>query len=1085
MAATQTIPRPARQSAGRCGPVEIVIPVFNQAALLERCLRSLRPTLGDDDCVWLIDDASTEPEVDSVMEAFRGDWPKTRRLRNRRNLGFVGTVNRAFRQTRGDLVVLNSDTEVMPGWLEALQACFRRDPRCGIACPLSDHATLLSVLPPTGEAVCPDVAAAAAATTLGDLPLPTAVGFCMLLRREMLDCLGGFSEAFAPGYGEENDLSMRALKAGWNVRVADRAVVFHRSGGSFGSKRSAELRACHQDRLDRIWPEYGPLVQSWWRENPLRIKTEQLARGKDPRPPVVHVLHRQYLVGGTERVTRSLLDALSGRYLHSLIYPGETGGAWCDLETRPVAEWRELMLNNRWIRPTVRIAGHGADLTCAHSERALLRVLRGSGAGIVHFHHLLHWDSMLLPMLARAVGCRVVISVHDFWFQCPVHNQLEHGIWEPCGRERLQPDERCLRCIRGHAAGGLEPKAQDMATNYANMRHRLVALGLGLADAVLVPSNFIRDRLLAAYPALDPKRVLLMPHGVIMKPAGRTATRPHPVASDVSEAVRARPDRVIAYFGGDQVLKGAQIVLDLAQAIRRPGLTFRIYGRIKGFDHGRLPPNVELRGFYNPDDVGQAMADVDLALLPSYYEESFSMVASECWAHGVPVLASNRGALRERVEPGVNGWLVEDMDAQSWIGALTRALEGDRLQRCRERLAGYAVPSLLDSAATLNAIYQDLLAKPQLKAEEVPAGDPLARFNRKLEALRSEAGPRAGPRTAKGATRCLGILRDHWGTAQYRVRFPLEDLARSRNDGTGHFHVVRDSGFDPLPALRASGARHVLVQPFLADEGLAMMECLHREGVHVTLVVDDLWTALREDNPARKLMPEDVPGRLAYAASLSRSLVLTTPELERRLGLAHDRRYVINNALPPWIWKTPERRPRAPGERLRIGWAGAPQHAVDLAFLEPVLRATADQADWVFLGMCPEPLRPMASEFHPMVPFDRYPSALAALNLDLAIAPLADDPFNRCKSHLKVLECGILGVPVVAADLEPYSHCPVPLAPPDDPQEWTGQITELLRDPERRRALGRSLHRWVVENHLTEHRRPDWRQALGMDEHVD
>ena len=71
---------------------------------------------------------------------------------------------------------------------------------------------------------------------------------------------------------------------------------------------------------------------------------------------------------------------------------------------------------------------------------------------------------------------------------------------------------------------------------------------------------------------------------------------------------------------------------------------------------------------------------------------------------------------------------------------------------------------------------------------------------------------------------CLGIMRDHWGTANYRVRFPLEDLLQSAEFGESRFHVVKDDGFEPGPALQGSAARHVVIQPFLSDEGLRMME---------------------------------------------------------------------------------------------------------------------------------------------------------------------------------------------------------------------------------------------------------------------
>jgi hypothetical protein len=293
---------------------------------------------------------------------------------------------------------------------------------------------------------------------------------------------------------------------------------------------------------------------------------------------------------------------------------------------------------------------------------------------------------------------------------------------------------------------------------------------------------------------------------------------------------------------------------------------------------------------------------------------------------------------------------------------------------------------------------------------------------------------------------------------------------------------VTDSGFDVRQALEQVRADQVMVQPFITDEGLEMMEWLSRRpGLRITLVVDDLWTNLPGFNPVRSMMPPNVPDRLRYAASLSHGLVLTTEALRARLEIEHPHTRVINNALPSWIWKPLAAQERQRGRRPRIGWAGAPQHAGDLAFLETVLARTRHAADWVFLGMCPEALRPLVTEFHEMRPFTEYPPALAGLKIDIGIAPLADHPFNRCKSHLKILEYGALGIPVVASDLEPYRDCPVVRATPNDPNDWADRILEWVGSPEKAVAHGEELRDWVMQNHMLENRIPLWSAALGVE----
>ena len=1059
----------------RRGALDIAIPIYNNAPLVDDCLTALLPTLSQGDQVWLLDDASTDSDVSPVIRRFVRQWSATTVIRNTTNLGFVGTANIAFEQTSRDLVLLNSDTRVCPNWLEFLQDALHGNSRAGIVCPVSDNASLLSVVPTDDTPAIKRVSKVSA----GSPPLPTAVGFCMLIRRNLIDEVGVFDLDYAPGYGEENDWSMRALKLGFDVVVADRACVLHQGRGSFESSESKSLQARHQGILDHRWPEYRQLVQAWWRDNPLREKTEKLARPEDDREAVVHVLHRQYHVGGTERITRDLIRTLSTQYWNTLVYPGETNNPWCDFELRSTELCRELMLNRRWISPSTRIAGHAADLSNHHSEQALAKVIRGSASEIVHFHHLLHWDSLLLPSLARRLGARVVISVHDFYFVCPIHNQIEYSRGQPCGRRYSQDDGRCIACLGGYSSSDQMPAGVG---TYAESRHAVIGHMLSQADAITVPSHFMRSKILQAFDLPDHNRLHIIAHG-----------------TEVPGSVPAPPggeNLVLGYFGGDQVLKGASLVVELARKLVDKPVQIRIYGRVKAFDPSTLPENIVLCGFYNPVDVGRAMAEIDVCLMPSHYEESFSLIVSESWAHGVPVISSDRGALRERIIDGVNGWLPRNLDADSWADTVTRLLDSQFINQVRQRLGNTRVQSIEDTGKAYADLYKKIMAEPRDQPEPLSA-DPQTRkssFELLLRRFRSRHirgdaswyGRDVG-QAGTGEQQCLGIMRDHWATAQYRIRFPLQALSNAGLCKESSFHIVRESGFSVLDSIEKSGARHVLVQPFLSDEGLSMMESLARQpDLRVVLVVDDLWTALPDDNPVRSLMPVDITDRLTYVASLSHSVVVTTTSLAQRIGLQHPGLTVINNALPASIWdRTELRPPRVTGGRPRIGWAGAPQHQADLAFLEPVIRETSKLADWVFMGMCPDNLRPWVSEFRAMSPFSEYPDALGKASLDIGIAPLAHSEFNRCKSHLKILEYGILGIPVIASKLEPYHQAPVTLLEKNDTRSWIDSIQSLVRKPEERHQQGRDLRNWVLKNHMQDHRNELWQSILGLENHAE
>ena len=271
----------------------------------------------------------------------------------------------------------------------------------------------------------------------------------------------------------------------------------------------------------------------------------------------------------------------------------------------------------------------------------------------------------------------------------------------------------------------------------------------------------------------------------------------------------------------------------------------------------------------------------------------------------------------------------------------------------------------------------------------------------------------------------------------------------------------------------------ILAHNFLHDYQLAALEDYARHlPARRVFGMDDLLTALPAGNPYSRTIYPDIASRIRRAIGLCDCLVVSTPALAEAYGaLCADTR-VIPNRLERGRWLGLQRPARVPGARPRVGWAGARQHEGDLAWLAPVLAATKDEVDWVFLGMCPEALRGHAAEVHPMVAFERYPAALAGLALDFAVAPLEEHPFNDAKSGLRVLEYGILGLPVIATDRVPYRDAPVRRLP-NRVDAWVDAVRRWARDSDGRVEEGEALRAWVLAGGILEDHLDDWRSALG------
>ncbi len=208
----------------------VIIPVWNGREYLPSCLDALLTQGYPDLEIVVVDNASADGSADLVAERY----PQVRLIRNRANLGFAGGCNVGLRAAQGDvLVLLNQDTRVLPGWLQAVVDALRR-PEVGIVgC---------KILYPDGETI--QHAGGWIEWPLGasfhygkgeqddgrwDEPrqVDYVTGAAMGFRRDLLERVGPLDEGFWPGYFEDADFCFRAREAGYEIWYVPDAVLIH------------------------------------------------------------------------------------------------------------------------------------------------------------------------------------------------------------------------------------------------------------------------------------------------------------------------------------------------------------------------------------------------------------------------------------------------------------------------------------------------------------------------------------------------------------------------------------------------------------------------------------------------------------------------------------------------------------------------------------------------------------------------------------------------------------------------------------------------------------------------------------------
>lgn len=382
---------------------------------------------------------------------------------------------------------------------------------------------------------------------------------------------------------------------------------------------------------------------------------------------MVLFLHNRYrTTGGEERVVEDLLWLVR-----------EHMGEDAELLTRDSADLSRA-------RAAVGLLRGGLD------PDDVARAVRLGGARVVHAHNLhpaLGWRALAA---ARAAGARVVLHLHQYRLVCAV------GVCFTDGHE-------CTRCHgRNTLPGarlncrGSRPEGAAYAASLAIWQRRLVEH----ADAFVVPSAFARERLRELGAPLPWERV----H--VLAPPVRALGEDRAAAGDGDGD---RTGGVAGFAAGGYALvasrlspeKGVDVAVD---ACRIAGVPLVVAG--DGPELGALRERagdgaVRFLGRVDEDTLAGLRAGASVALVPSRSAETFGLAAAEAMAVGVPVIASDVGALAELLEPGS---LVPAGDARALAAAIERvAGDRDAGPRGRRRVRAVCAPDVV--ARQLAAVY--------------------------------------------------------------------------------------------------------------------------------------------------------------------------------------------------------------------------------------------------------------------------------------------------------------------------------------------------------------------------------------------
>ncbi|MEI6783535.1 MAG: glycosyltransferase, partial [Verrucomicrobiota bacterium] len=229
--------RPYTLGSVEAANTSIVILSYNQLAHTKACLESIARHTSEPYELILVDNGSTDGTSDYLRE-YAAQHERVLVVANRTNRGFAAGNNQGLALATGRQVLcLNNDTVVSPGWLGSMLRVLQEHPQTGVVGPRSNRVLGQQQVDEVGYkslAELPAFAAAWAETNAGKSRVANrVVGFCLLARREVIKAVGGLDEQFGSGNFEDDDFCVRAHLAGFATRIADDSFVHHVGHATF------------------------------------------------------------------------------------------------------------------------------------------------------------------------------------------------------------------------------------------------------------------------------------------------------------------------------------------------------------------------------------------------------------------------------------------------------------------------------------------------------------------------------------------------------------------------------------------------------------------------------------------------------------------------------------------------------------------------------------------------------------------------------------------------------------------------------------------------------------------------------------
>jgi len=285
------------------------------------------------------------------------------------------------------------------------------------------------------------------------------------------------------------------------------------------------------------------------------------------------------------------------------------------------------------------------------------------------------------------------------------------------------------------------------------------------------------------------------------------------------------------------------------------------------------------------------------------------------------------------------------------------------------------------------------------------------------------------------------------------------------------------------------------ISPIAAAE---LVKRARADGTCIIYSIDDNLLDLQPEGFNRWPFTTEELMAVRYFAREADGIIVTTDLLRNRLARLNDNIFVVPNALDEQLWSAErftERHASNSNKRKVIGYMGTHTHDADMMMilqaLRVILRRYSQQVELQLIGGVADQAVIEAFAGLPVSILDvggnvEYPAFVRWMvnnvKWDLAIAPLEENVFTRCKSDIKFLDYGILGIPGIYSQGPVYGktvqHLETGYLADNNPQSWTEALELLLTDNSHRQRIAKNAQEYTLSTRTLQHRAVNWQKAI-------